>query len=287
VRTRVREWRLEVDFFEKGMLLRLEGLRLPHGVSFSTNSDYFRDHYPTKIETSALGRRLQGGKEVDEAAVRRFLAKPVNLQQLASLGLRTTEWISIDADSIFLGISTTATARLEAVVDALCGLADQHRRGAPRVPLKVSVPRLTGRRPSRAQLARWPNWRACQDEEDEDGQDESTIRPDDEQSRIGRQTKGTAFSAAYQGGETFPAFGLAPFPEALRKGELDQLVLLERGAGRLVLITSDSWQPARGSPTLTDARLPLRARSVLALPRGGHLELTLGPLGRFSCKKVR
>jgi hypothetical protein len=143
---------------------------------------------------------------------------------------------------------------------------------------------LTGRRPSAAQLRKWPNWRHCLDEEDEEGQDETTIRPDDEQAVIGPETTGTALEASSADGRRFPAFALAPGPEDLQQRNLDEVVLLEPRGARTVSILSDGWKPQPEGRTLDldDSCLPIRARSVLLLPDGRRLELTLETGGRVS-----
>jgi hypothetical protein len=86
---------------------RLDQLRLPEGVSFTTNRDLFRGPYTRTIGRPAihLGWEVQGGEKVDER-----------------------------------------------VVETLRGMARRHAEGVVAPPKKPRGPRLTGRRPSAAQL---------------------------------------------------------------------------------------------------------------------------------------
>jgi hypothetical protein len=286
VRTKLREGRLEVDFSPKRLLLRFEQLRLPEGVSFTTNRDLFQGPYPRKIGRPAidLGWEVQGGEEVDEKAIRAFLQAPANAADLRHLELGKGEWVSIDPTAAFLTLSPYDLSRLDGVVETLRGMARRHAAGVVALPKKPRGPRLTGRRPSAAQLRRWPNWRQCLDEEDEEGQDETTIRPDDEQAAIGPETSGTALEASSADGRCFPAFALASGPEDLPQGDLDEIVLLEPRGARTVSMRFDHWKPQPETRTLEldDPRLPIRMCSVLLLPDGRRLELTLERGGRVS-----
>jgi hypothetical protein len=285
VRTRVKEGKLEIDFAEKETLFRLEGLRLPAGVSFTTNRKYFTWPYAKKIGRAgvALGWDVQGGEEAKEAAVRGFLETPANAEDLKRLPLGRRGWISIDPESVFLTIPSGDFARLDAAVQILCRLARRHAGGKPPLPAKPRGPRLTGRQPSPAQLEKWPNWRHCHEEEDESGQDETTIRPDGEQSEIGPETTCTAFHLSSADGRRFPGFARAADAEDLAKGRIDVLAALDpRGAWQVVLAPG-SWTLAAGrkpAPKADDARWPIEGTSVLPLASGKRLSFVLKAGGK-------
>ncbi|HEY6555198.1 MAG TPA: hypothetical protein VI669_17710 [Vicinamibacteria bacterium] len=285
VRTRVKEGKLEIDFAEKETLLRLEGLRLPDGVSFTTNRKFFAGPYPKKIGQAgvALGWDVQGGEKADEAAVRGFLETPANAEDLKRLPLKKGGWISIDSESVFLTMPSGDFARLDSAVQILCGLARRHAGGQPPLPARPRGPRLTGRQPSSAQLKKWPNWRHCLDEEDEGGQDETTIRPDGEQSVIGPETTCTAFLLSTADGRRFPGFARAADAEDLAKGRIDLLAALDpRGAWQVVMAPG-SWTLAAGqraAPKADDARWPIEGTSVLPLSSGKRLSFVLKASGK-------
>jgi hypothetical protein len=292
VRTRLPEGRLEVDFHDdRRALLRLEGIALPRGVSFTTNREHFDSPYTRRIGKPAahLGWKVRGDADANPRAIVRFLSTKQNVEALRRLDLGKTDWISIDSTSIFLGL--TDVTRIDSVVATLAALVRRHAPARGPIPAPRSrLPRLTGRRPSARQLDRWPNWRSCLDEEDEQGQDESTMRPDDEQTVIGPETNGTAFTATDATGRSFSLFGLAVWPDDLKRGHLDQVVLLERPARTIdVAGHGRSWKPSACRLTLPpdSPRLPIRARSVLPLRDGRHLELRLAAGGRASCARAK
>lgn len=285
VRTKVKEGKLEVDFAAKEVLLRLEGLRLPAGVSFTTNRKYFAWPYAKKIGRAggALGWDVQGGEGADEASVRRFLETPANADDLKRLALEKGGWLSIDPESAFLTMPTMDFARLDSAVQILCGLARRHAGGSPQLPAKARGPRLTGRQPSPAQLEKWPNWRHCHDEEDEAGQDETTMRPDDEQSVIGAETTGTAFRLSTADGRRFLAFARAADGEDLAEGRIELLWALDPRGAWQVMMTPDSWTletGRRAAPKADDPRWPIKGTSVLPLPSGKRLSFVLKAGGK-------
>ena len=65
--------------------------------------------------------------------------------------------------------------------------------------------RLTGENPSPGLLERYPNWENALGEEGEDGQDETTLRPADEQTVIERYLPFTAATAWLNDGRACPA----------------------------------------------------------------------------------
>ena len=67
--------------------------------------------------------------------------------------------------------------------------------------------RYTGSFPPIDVLAQFPNWENAIDEEGEDGQDETTLRPADEQTYIGEWVPFTAADAWLASGEHCPAIG--------------------------------------------------------------------------------
>lgn len=65
--------------------------------------------------------------------------------------------------------------------------------------------RITGDWPSPDLLAAYPNWENALDEECEDDQDETTLRPSEDQSVIGEYTPFTAATAWLNDGQECPA----------------------------------------------------------------------------------
>lgn len=260
-------------------------LRIPGGVSFTTNRKYFAWPYAKKIGRVgvALGWDVQGGEKAEETAVRGFLETPANAEALKRLPLGKRGWISIDPESAFLAMPSGDFARLDSAVQILCGLARRHAGGKPPFPAKPRGPRLTGRRPSPAQLRKWPNWRHCHDEEGEGGQDETTIRPDDEQSVIGPETTCTAFRLSTADGRRFPGFARAADAEDLAAGRIDLLSALDpRGAWQVVMAPGSWTLPAgqRTAPKADDGRWPIEGTSVLPLSSGKRLSFILKSGGR-------
>jgi hypothetical protein len=89
----------------------------------------------------------------------------------------------------------------------------------------------------------YPNWVPALDEEGEPGQDETTIRPDDEQRSIGPFTIYTAADAKLPNGRIVPALIGQLDATFLHKGEVDVIVVYD-GRRRWRVSTYDhdhSW----------------------------------------------
>ena len=65
--------------------------------------------------------------------------------------------------------------------------------------------RFTGEDPPLHLWARFPNWRNALEEEGEEGQDETTLMPDEVQTRVGEYTSLTAGRARFNDGREFHA----------------------------------------------------------------------------------
>ena len=66
--------------------------------------------------------------------------------------------------------------------------------------------RFTGQNPPPGIWQQYPNWRNAYEEEGEEGQDESTLMPDEVQTHIGKHTSFTAGKVHLHDGREFPAF---------------------------------------------------------------------------------
>src|SRR5436309_2005622 len=87
--------------------------------------------------------------------------------------------------------------------------------------------RYTGEFPPINVFAKYPNWDYALDEEGQEGQDETTIRPEEEQTFITRHTGFTAADAWFATGLQFPALAE---------------ILPGRVCGINVFEGSDSWR---------------------------------------------
>lgn len=145
-----------------------------------------------------------------------------------------------------------------------------------------------GRLPPSSALEVYPCWMPALDEEGDDGQDESTIRPDDQQDFIGEFAVYTAADAELADGRTVPALLGQPDATFLHKDEVDVIIVYE-GKRHWRVDTYDhdaSWQPAEEGPTKRHGNtkvFPMRVRSRLPLerPGGPHIVRVLTPDGRL------
>lgn len=80
--------------------------------------------------------------------------------------------------------------------------------------------RFTGEWPPVSLLQRFPNWEYALDEEEVDGQDETTIRPEEQQTRISANTAYTGAKAHFADGRILDAI-----VEAL-SGDIRMVVVL-------------------------------------------------------------
>lgn len=86
-----------------------------------------------------------------------------------------------------------------------------------------STLRFTGRLPTERALARYPSWCYAFDEEGRPGQDESTLRPTDDQRRMGPDTACTAAQATVPDGTEYVALETGWRPEVeLRSGVMSE-----------------------------------------------------------------
>jgi len=69
----------------------------------------------------------------------------------------------------------------------------------------TSTIRLNAENPTPEQLIEFPNWENALDEEDVEGQDETTLRPSDDQSEIGEYVSFSAGTVWLNGGAECPA----------------------------------------------------------------------------------
>ncbi len=173
------------------------------------------------------------------------------------------------------GMNSPLTAEDRAYLDKL-------RQGPPK-----KKHRYTGRIPPSKLLLELPNWRYALDEEGEEGQDETTIKPDEIQEHIGEYTCYTAADAEVPGGKKVPALlgGYGFLDRGLEHIEtLD--VYRGRKPWRIELCGGESWQPdpnAEQTRQPGDKRnFPMTVESRLPLPAGGpRLRFTLHPDGQL------
>jgi hypothetical protein len=287
LRTTIPEGRLEADFDSRTVYLRFEKApRLPAGVFFSTSREHRRQYFMKlgDVGAAALGwpwiQASTGGRE---AAIRSFLARPQNRADFTRLALGPRDSISVHwTAGVFLQVATDRIERLVEAVETIRGLLRRYDRG-DRKPEPPRTPRLTGRLPSPTQLKKWPNWRDCLDEEDEEGQDESTIRPSDDQKQIAKDATYTAAVVIGTDGRRRVGLLHNPFPGDLRKGRAEEVYVFEGARTRGLEIGRRTWQPGRFVErpfAADDRRLPLRVRSVLTRPSGRRIELVIEKGGR-------
>jgi hypothetical protein len=276
IRTKVAEGRLEVDFGHDHLNVRFEHTPLPPQVSFTNDSNLFSGHlFNQKMDGCALelGWVVQGGDDEDASMARAFLEEPANIEDLKRLGLGKGESISLDAAGIFLAIRTAEFARLASIIEAAQAMLRRFAAIQPRADDLSSV-RVTGKSPSPVQLKQWPNWSVCSDEEDQEGQDETTLRPDTEQTAIGPKTILTAVDIELPGQLKLIGSLLSDLPgEGLLNASPGVLTVFEKRSTLKVLIKDDSWSPFPAPERTVECndpkRLPMVVRSVLPF-RGGE-----------------
>ncbi len=130
--------------------------------------------------------------------------------------------------------------------------------------------RLTGEMPRPDILKKHPNWTHCLAEEGEDGQDETTIKPDREKDIIGAETIYTVADAIYPDGEARPALLFAMMD--LHRGNVESLYVLEQDFEWQIEIFGDEWGPFEYAENTIEPydkkRLPLKIKSRLPMPNG-------------------
>lgn len=142
--------------------------------------------------------------------------------------------------------------------------------------------RFTGTLPTKRAVERFPNWVLALDEEGEPGQDETTLRPDDEQGRISKETVCAAVAAEGPDGKRQLGM-LYGYLDLWRGPEHADWLHVFKGARRLdVKLLPKLWWPHETAPTLhynDFAVLPLRVITVLPGARMRPYRLTLMPGG--------
>lgn len=143
--------------------------------------------------------------------------------------------------------------------------------------------RFTGTLPTKRAVGRYANWILALDEEGLAGQDETTLRPDDDQEKISKHTMGTAVVAVGPDGKQRVGL-LYGYLDLWHGPEQADWLHIFRGTRRLdIKLKAKFWWPDETAPTLhynDFAELPLRATSVLPSAKSRkHFQLTLMPGG--------
>jgi hypothetical protein len=143
--------------------------------------------------------------------------------------------------------------------------------------------RFTGTLPTKLAVERFPNWTLALDEEGLPGQDETTLRPGDDQEKISSDTIGTAVVVVGPDGKQQLGL-LYGYLNLWRGPEHADWLHLFSGTRRLdIKLQANFWWPDETAPTLhynDFAELPLRVKSVLPTAKSRkHLQLTLMPSG--------
>ena len=134
--------------------------------------------------------------------------------------------------------------------------------------------RVTGDNPPIELMEKHPNWENCWDEEDADDQDETTLRPSRNQTRIHEEVAFTAGEVTYSDGRTYPAI-LAGL-----EGDIEDVWVYSFGDSRKCWGVSGSmgesaWEAfaeddlIEAAPIDDSALLPLTVRSRLPLKSSG------------------
>jgi hypothetical protein len=133
-------------------------------------------------------------------------------------------------------------------------------------------------------LAKYPNWRNALDEEGEDGQDESTIRPDDVSDHIGPETEFTAADITLVSGKRLPAllFGATD----LWNGNAESIAVYEGSQIWHLEFSDRAWWASKypeGNESLVDqSKFPATVVSRLpGVPNGSSLKFELLAKGKL------
>lgn len=146
------------------------------------------------------------------------------------------------------------------------------------------TPRFTDALPDADALARWGNWRLALEEEGVEGQDESTLMPDEEQDEIGYSTVLTAADATFRDGVRRVALLRGDFDIGGSVDEVTELHLHDGDALRHVELLYGWWYPKQREETIQYhdfGRLPVVVTSRLAGTGGELLRFVLMPDGRL------
>lgn len=130
-------------------------------------------------------------------------------------------------------------------------------------------------------LNRYPNWLLALDEEGEDGQDESTVRPDTVSDHIGPQTQFTAADITLVSGKKLPA--LLVGMRELWNGNAEQITVYEGKEAWDLELSDRAWWPSEGNEALVDqSNLPATVVSRLpGVPGGSPLKFELLAKGKL------
>lgn len=141
--------------------------------------------------------------------------------------------------------------------------------------------RYTGCWPPPEVLAQYPNWVFALDEEGEDGQDETAIKPDSQQTYIGDETDfSTGIASLADGTKTTAIFSICDhFLDAVYVHNQTQWWGVRKGADGAWAVMEETWLPRakRSQPvSLSDASLfPAKVVSNLERSDGERLEVTI------------
>lgn len=143
--------------------------------------------------------------------------------------------------------------------------------------------RFTGTLPTKRAVERYPNWILALDEEGLPGQDETTLRPDDDQEKISKYTMGTAVVAVGPDGKQQLGL-LYGYMDLWHGPEQADWLHIFRGARRLdIKLKAKFWWPDETASTLhynDFAELPLRITSALPSAKSRKpFQLALMPNG--------
>jgi hypothetical protein len=168
------------------------------------------------------------------------------------------------------------------------GLADSLPAATPAPPEKKL--RYTGDWPPPKVLKQYPNWEMAYDEEGMDGQDETTVRPEAEQSVITSDTAHTAGDAWLADGRTFPAIitvALWP-PASCSFHDGKRWWAIQKIKGKWEPYTQDYLPESKREKQLDlkdKATFPLRIQTRLPHWRGKQWKIEIHPDGKEkACK---
>lgn len=146
--------------------------------------------------------------------------------------------------------------------------------------------RLTGELPSEKILMKYPNWTFCLDEEGEDGQDETTIKPDENLSTINENTVSTAGEIIFKTGQKGTVF-LSSMMD-LNKGDIEFLDFISENKNESwhIDIYENEWDASEHFDiTLTPGNVsffPAKVKSLLPMDTNGRkISFTLFPDGKI------
>lgn len=149
--------------------------------------------------------------------------------------------------------------------------------------------RYTGELPPASVLKNFPNWVQAVDEEGEDGQDETTIRPDTVIDHIAPQTEYTAADITLASGKKLTA--LLGGPRDLWNGNVESIAVYEGDEIWHIDLLSSTWSASaypEGNANLIEPKhFPATVNSRLpGVPGGKLLKLELLPKGKLARSKI-